>query len=55
MFGTTQRDPMLDLLYQLERRTGRIFNEPFRTFDWPAARRPSRPRVQASRMFGTVR
>ena len=36
MFGTTQRDPMLDLLYQLERRTGRIFNEPFRTFDWPA-------------------
>jgi HSP20 family protein len=36
MFGTTQRDPMLDLLYQLERRTGRIFNEPFRTFDWSA-------------------
>ncbi len=36
MFGTTQRDLMLDLLYQLERRTGRIFNEPFRTFDWPA-------------------
>ena len=35
MFGTTQRDPMLDLLYQLERRTGRMFNEPFRTFDWP--------------------
>jgi HSP20 family protein len=34
MFGTTPRDPMLDLLYQLERRTGRIFNEPFRTFDW---------------------
>jgi HSP20 family protein len=36
MFATTQRDPMLDLLYQLERRAGRIFNEPFRTFDWPA-------------------
>ena len=35
MFDTTQRDPMLDLLYQLQRRTGRIFNEPFRTFDWP--------------------
>jgi hypothetical protein len=27
MFGTTQRDLMLDLLYQLERRTGRISNE----------------------------
>ena len=26
---------MLDLLYQLERRTGRIFNEPFRRFEWP--------------------
>src|SRR5436189_2692673 len=36
MFETTQRDPMLNLLHQLERRTGRIFNEPFRTFDWPA-------------------
>ena len=35
MVGITQRDPMLDLLYQLERRTGRIFNEPFRTFEWP--------------------
>jgi len=30
MFGTTQRDLMVDLLDQLERRTGRIFNEPFR-------------------------
>jgi HSP20 family protein len=27
---------MLDLLYQLERRAGPIFNAPFRTFDWPA-------------------
>ena len=36
MFDTTQRDPRLDLLYQLECRTGRIFNEQFRTFDWPA-------------------
>ena len=35
MFGTTQRDPMLDLQYQLERRMGRIFNEPLRTFEWP--------------------
>lgn len=36
MFGITKpvRDPMLDLLYQLERRMGRIFNEPFPVFDW---------------------
>ena len=36
MFGMTKpvRDPMLDLLYLLERRMGRIFNEPFRGFDW---------------------
>lgn len=36
MFGVTKpvRDPMLDLLYQLERRMGRIFNEPFPVFDW---------------------
>jgi HSP20 family protein len=26
---------MIDLLHQLEHRTGRIFAEPFRTFDWP--------------------
>ena len=39
MFGIAKpvRDPMLDLLYQLDRRMGRIFNEPFRTFEWPAA------------------
>jgi HSP20 family protein len=38
MAGITkvQRDPMLDLLYQLERRMGRILNEPFRMFDWAA-------------------
>ena len=30
----TQRDPMLDLLYRLERRMGRIFNEPFGLIDW---------------------
>jgi HSP20 family protein len=36
MFGVTKpvRDPMLDLLYQLERRMGRVFTEPFRVFDW---------------------
>jgi HSP20 family protein len=36
MLGTTNRDPMLDLLYQLEHRAGRVFNgEPFRAFEWP--------------------
>ena len=37
MYGITKpvRDPMVDLLYQLERRMGRIFNEPFRAFEWP--------------------
>ena len=36
MFGITKpvRDPMLDLLYQLERRMGRVFYEPFRAFEW---------------------
>jgi len=37
MFGITaktQRDPMLDLLYRLERRMGRFFNEPFGLVDW---------------------
>jgi len=36
MFSVTKpvRDPMLDLLYLLERRMGRLFNEPFRGFDW---------------------
>jgi HSP20 family protein len=37
MFGITtktQRDPMLDLLYRLERRMGRIFTEPFAMIDW---------------------
>ena len=33
MFATT-RDPTLDLLYHLQRRTSQNFNEPFRTFDW---------------------
>jgi len=35
MVGITKRDPMLDLLYQLEHRMGRIYNEPLRTFEWP--------------------
>jgi HSP20 family protein len=26
---------MLDVLYQLQRRAGQNFNEPFRTYDWP--------------------
>ncbi|HSD30810.1 MAG TPA: Hsp20/alpha crystallin family protein [Gemmatimonadales bacterium] len=30
----TPRDPMLDLLYNLERRMGRIFNEPVVFSDW---------------------
>jgi HSP20 family protein len=36
MFGVTKRsvDPMLDLLYRLEQRMGRVFTEPFRTIDW---------------------
>ncbi len=38
MLGISKRDPMLDLLYQLERRMGRIFNEPlFRPFEWPVS------------------
>ena len=40
MFGITRRpagDPMLDLLYQLERRMGRIMPEPFAAFDWQPA------------------
>lgn len=38
MFGVirkTPRDPWVELLYNLERRMGRAFNEPFDTFDWP--------------------
>ncbi len=36
MFGIAKpvRDPMLDLMYQLERRMGRIFNEPLGAFEW---------------------
>ncbi len=35
MVGITKRDPMLDLLYQLEQRMGRSFNEPLRASEWP--------------------
>jgi HSP20 family protein len=37
MLGITRRpvrDPMLDLLYNLERRMGKIFNEPLTYVDW---------------------
>jgi|ERR1041384_2007475 HSP20 family protein len=37
MFGVIRkpvRDPMLDLLYNLERRMGKYFNEPFGLYDW---------------------
>jgi len=36
MFNVIKRDPMLNLLYQLEQRMGRNFNEPLRSFEWPA-------------------
>lgn len=35
MFMVTKRDRMLDQLFHLEHRMGRIFNEPLRTFEWP--------------------
>jgi HSP20 family protein len=38
MFGVirkTPRDSWFELLYNLERRMGRVFNEPFVGFDWP--------------------
>src|ERR1041384_304972 len=37
MFGVIRkpvRDPMLALLYNLERRMGKYFNEPFGLYDW---------------------
>src|SRR5690242_17018314 len=37
MFGTIRkpvRDPMLDLLYTLERRMGKVFNDPLTYADW---------------------
>lgn len=37
MFSGTKRDPVLDLLFQLEHRMGRVYNEPLRTFEWPAS------------------
>src|ERR1700757_4233351 len=35
MVGITQRDPTMELLHQLEHRMGRVFNDPFRSFEWP--------------------
>ena len=35
MLTVTNRDPMLDLLSQLEHRMGRIYNDPFRALEWP--------------------
>ena len=38
MFGVTRRtprDPWAELFYNLERRMGRIFNEPLMTYEWP--------------------
>lgn len=40
MFGITRRvprDPWAELMYNLERRMGRIFNEPLTGFDWQLA------------------
>lgn len=40
MFGVTRktpRDPWFELLYNLERRMGRAFNEPFVGYEWPLA------------------
>lgn len=31
----TKRDPMMDVLYQLEHQMGRPFNAPLRNFEWP--------------------
>ena len=38
MLGVTRRtprDPWAELFYNLERRMGRIFNEPLMAYDWP--------------------
>lgn len=38
MFGVTRRtarDPWAELFYNLERRMGRIFNEPLMAYEWP--------------------
>ncbi len=44
MLGITRRpmrDPMLDLMYNLERRMGKIFNEPFTYTDWATPELPT--------------
>src|SRR5258708_38735248 len=35
MVGITQRDPTVELLHQLEHRMSRMYNDPFRAFEWP--------------------
>ena len=44
MLGVTRkpvRDPMLDLLYNLERRMGKYFNEPLTYIDWATPELPT--------------
>jgi len=44
MLGITRRpvrDPMLDLMYNLERRMGKIFNEPLYYADWATPELPT--------------
>jgi HSP20 family protein len=44
MFGVIRkpvRDPMLDLLYTLERRMGKYFNEPLTYVDWATPELPT--------------
>jgi HSP20 family protein len=35
MVGITQRDPTVELLHHLEHRMNRLYNDPFRAFEWP--------------------
>src|SRR5260370_33004155 len=35
MVGITQRAPTVELLHQLEHRMSRMYNDPFRAFEWP--------------------
>jgi HSP20 family protein len=54
MFGVTRRpvrDPMLDLLYNLERRMGKYFNEPLGLFDWTTPEMASAAWVPAVDIF----
>jgi HSP20 family protein len=54
MLGVTRktpRDPMLDLLYNLERRMGKIFNEPLVFTDWAVPELASTAWVPAVDIF----